>query len=52
MCLLNDAKYIFQDKLLENLMDNDNKMNENVGKVLLLPTDLLEKGNEEEMMKY
>ena len=34
----------FQEKLLENVMDDDNKMNENVEKVLLLITELLKKG--------
>ena len=33
----------FQDQLLENFMGDDNKNNENVDKVMLLTTELLEK---------
>ena len=39
--LLNDERYIFQDKPLENFM-YDNNMDENVEKVLLLITELPE----------
>ena len=41
--ILNDAKYIFQDKPLEKFMDDDNKIDENVEKVLSLTNGLLEK---------
>ena len=51
MYLLNNAKDILQDKLLENVIDNDNNMDENVQKVLLLTTVLLEKYKIIEMMK-
>ena len=43
MYLLNGAKDIFQGKLLEHFMDDDNKMDENVEEVLLLTNELLEK---------
>ena len=36
-------KYILQEKPLENFMVDYNKMNENVEKVLLLATELLDK---------
>ena len=51
MYLLNNAKDILQDKLLENVIDNDNNMDENVQKVLLLTTALLGKYKIIEMMK-
>ena len=41
--LLNYAKDILQEKLLENIMDDDNNMEKNVEKVMLLTTKLLEK---------
>ena len=41
--LLNYAKDILQEKLLENIMDDDNNMDKNVEKVMLLTTKLLEK---------
>ena len=43
MYLFNDAKYILQEKSLEKSMDDDNNMYENVEKVLLLTTELLQK---------
>ena len=36
--LLNDMKDNFQDQLLENVMDNDNKKDEKIEKVMLLTT--------------
>ena len=41
--LLNDAKNILQDKSLESFRDDDENMDEIVGKVLLLNTKLLKK---------
>ena len=41
--LLNDTTYILQDKPLENFISDDNKIDENIEKVLLLTTELLEK---------
>ena len=41
--LLNDMKYYFQDQLLENVMDDDNKKDESVEKVMLLTSKLIEK---------
>ena len=52
VCLLNYAKDIFQEKLLEDVMDDDNKMNENFEKFLLLTTELLEKGKNWNDEKY
>ena len=43
MYLLNDSKYILQDKLIGYLMNDGNKMDENVEKVLSLTTELLKK---------
>ena len=45
MYLLNDSKYILQDKLIGYLMNDGNKMDENVEKVLSLTTELLKKKN-------
>ena len=50
MYLFNDAKDIFQEKFLENVMDDDNNMDENVEKVLLLGTELLENDKINETM--
>ena len=41
--ILNNMKDIFQDQLLENVIDYDNKKYENVENVLLLTTELLVK---------
>ena len=41
--LLNDVKYILQYQILENVMNDDNKMDQNVDKVMLLTTESLEK---------
>ena len=38
MYLLNDAKYILQDKPLNFFMDDDNNINERVEKFLFLTT--------------
>ena len=46
VCLLNDEKSIFQEKNLENVMNDNETMNENVEKVLWLTTEILEKGRE------
>ena len=43
MYLLNDAKYILKNKPLETFMDDDDMMDENFEKVLLLTNKLLEK---------
>ena len=43
MHLLCDANDIFQDKFLENVMDDDNKMDENIENIMLLATGSLEK---------
>ena len=50
MYLFNDAKYILQEKSLEKSMDDDNNMYENVEKVLLLGTELLENDKINETM--
>ena len=39
--LFNDATYIFQDKPLEIIMDDDDNMDENFEKYLPLATELL-----------
>ena len=49
--LLNDAKDILHEKLLKNDMDDDDNMDENVDKVLLLTTELLEKYKRIEITK-
>ena len=43
MYLLKDVKYILQDKPPEYFVDDDNKMDENVEKVLSLTTGLLKR---------
>ena len=49
--LLNDNKDNFQDQLLENLMDDDNRNDENVEKDLLLTSELIQKYKRIEIMK-
>ena len=44
-------KYDIQDKLLENVMNDDNKKAENFEKVVLLTTELIETYKQIEMMK-
>ena len=51
MYQLNDAKYIFQYKPLEFITDDDNNIDENDEKIMLLITELLEKDKIIEMMK-
>ena len=43
MYLLNDAKYILQNKLLENVMEKKNNMDENIEKAIFLTTTLMGK---------
>ena len=40
---MNDSRDIFQYKILENVMYDDNKIDENFEKFQLLTTELLEK---------
>ena len=49
--LLNDAKDSLREKILENVMNDDNNMDENIGKVLFLTTELMEKDKKKGMMK-
>ena len=49
--ILNDEKYIFQDRPLKSFMDDDKNMDEKFEKVLFLTTELLEKENIEMMKK-
>ena len=44
--LLNDENIFFTRKTFRNFMGNDNKMNENVNKFLMLTTELLKKTND------
>ena len=51
MYLLNDAKYISQKKLLENSIDDYNKMYNCFEKFILLTNELLKKEKIIEIMK-
>ena len=44
--IFNNMRYNFQDNLLEIFLDDENKDNENIAKVLLLTTELQEKYKE------
>ena len=49
--LLNDNKDNFQDQLLENVLDDDNRNDENVEKYILLTSELIQKDKIIEIMK-